>query len=54
MALVVFGWMTAMRLVRSSVVSIRGSDYVLAAQALGASSGGSCCVISCPTPLRRC
>lgn len=37
LALVVFGWMTAMRLVRSSVVSIRGSDYVLAAQALGAS-----------------
>lgn len=39
LALVVFGWMTAMRLVRSSVVSVRGSDYVLAAQALGASSG---------------
>jgi len=39
LALIVFGWMTAMRLVRSSVVSIRGSDYVLAAQALGASSG---------------
>lgn len=39
LALIVFGWMTAMRLVRSSVVSIRESDYVLAAQALGASSG---------------
>lgn len=39
LALVVFGWMTAMRLVRSSVVSIREADYVLAAQALGASSG---------------
>ena len=39
LALVVFGWMTAMRLVRSSVVSIRGLDYVQAAQALGASSG---------------
>lgn len=39
LALVAFGWMTAMRLVRSSVVSIRGTDYVLAAQALGASSG---------------
>lgn len=36
MALIAFGWMTAMRLVRSSVVAIRGSDYVLAAQALGA------------------
>lgn len=39
LALVAFGWMTAMRLVRSSVVSIRETDYVLAAQALGASSG---------------
>jgi peptide/nickel transport system permease protein/oligopeptide transport system permease protein len=39
LALVVFGWMTAMRLVRSTVVSIRDSDYVLAAQALGASPG---------------
>ena len=39
LALVAFGWMTAMRLVRSSVVSIREADYVLAAQALGASSG---------------
>jgi len=39
LALVVFGWMTAMRLVRSSVVAIRETDYVLAAQALGASSG---------------
>lgn len=39
LALTVFGWMTAMRLVRSAVVSIRESDYVLAAQALGASSG---------------
>lgn len=38
LALVAFGWMTAMRLVRSSVVSIRGSDYVLAARALGASA----------------
>jgi peptide/nickel transport system permease protein/oligopeptide transport system permease protein len=39
LALIVFGWMTAMRLVRSSVVSIRSQDYVLAAQVLGASSG---------------
>ncbi len=39
LALVAFGWMTAMRLVRSSVVAIRGSDYVLAAQALGAPTG---------------
>lgn len=38
LALIVFGWMTAMRLVRSSVVAIRESDYVLAAQVLGASS----------------
>ena len=39
LALIVFGWMTAIGLVRSSVVSIREADYVLAAQALGASSG---------------
>lgn len=39
LALIAFGWMTAMRLVRSSVVAIRGSDYVLAAQALGAPTG---------------
>lgn len=38
LALTVFGWMTAMRLVRSSVISIKGNDYVLAAQALGAST----------------
>ena len=37
LALVAFGWMTAMRLVRSSVISVRESDYVLAAKALGAS-----------------
>jgi oligopeptide transport system permease protein len=37
-ALVVLSWMTPMRLVRSSVVSIRDSDYVQAARALGASN----------------
>ncbi|MEK8069776.1 ABC transporter permease [Rhodococcoides navarretei] len=38
LALVAFGWMTAMRLVRSSVISIKNSEYVQAAQALGAST----------------
>lgn len=37
-ALIAFGWMTAMRLVRSSVMSIKQSDYVQAATALGAST----------------
>ena len=38
LALVAFGWMTAMRLVRSSVIAIKHSEYVQAAQALGAST----------------
>ena len=38
LALIVLLWMTPMRLVRSSVVSIRDSDYVQAARALGASN----------------
>jgi oligopeptide transport system permease protein len=37
-ALIVLSWMTPMRLVRSSVVAIRESDYVQAARALGASN----------------
>lgn len=37
-ALVVLVWMTPMRLVRSSVVAIRDSDYVQAARALGATN----------------
>ncbi|SHN63684.1 oligopeptide transport system permease protein [Geodermatophilus obscurus] len=37
-ALAVFGWMTAMRLVRSQVIAVKGSDYVAAARAMGASS----------------
>ena len=38
LALIVFGWMTAMRLVRSTVVSVKEADYVQAARALGAST----------------
>ncbi|MGB3773151.1 MAG: ABC transporter permease [Rhodococcus sp. (in: high G+C Gram-positive bacteria)] len=38
LALVAFGWMTAMRLVRSSVISTKESEYVQAAKALGAST----------------
>ncbi|MGY1723235.1 ABC transporter permease [Blastococcus sp. SYSU DS0533] len=37
-ALALFGWMTAMRLVRSQVIAIKSSDYVAAARAMGASS----------------
>lgn len=36
--MVVFGWMTAARLVRSGVVSVREADYIAAAKALGANS----------------
>jgi ABC-type dipeptide/oligopeptide/nickel transport system permease subunit len=35
-ALAAFGWMTAMRLVRSQVIAVKGSDYVAAARAMGA------------------
>ena len=38
LALIVFGWMTIMRLFRSSVISVKESDYVSAARALGASN----------------
>lgn len=38
LALSVFGWMTAMRLVRSSVLTVKSSDFVAAAQALGATT----------------
>ncbi len=37
--LVVFGWMTVARLVRGSVLSLRGLDYVEACRALGAGNG---------------
>lgn len=39
LALIAFGWMTAMRLVRSNVIGIKDSDYVQAARALGAKTG---------------
>jgi oligopeptide transport system permease protein len=37
-ALAFFGWMTAMRLVRSQVIAVKSSDYVAAARAMGASN----------------
>jgi ABC-type dipeptide/oligopeptide/nickel transport system permease subunit len=37
-ALALFSWMTAMRLVRSQVIAIKNSDYVAAARAMGASN----------------
>jgi oligopeptide transport system permease protein len=39
LALVVFGWMTVMRLVRSNVLAVKDADYVQAARALGAKTG---------------
>ena len=36
-ALALFGWMTAMRLVRSQVIAVKSQDYVAAARAMGAS-----------------
>ena len=39
LALALFGWMTAMRLVRSQVIAVKSSDYVAAARAMGASDG---------------
>jgi len=38
LALALFGWMTAMRLVRSQVIAVKSQDYVAAAKAMGASS----------------
>lgn len=38
LSLIVFGWMTMMRLVRATVLSVKDSDYVQAARALGAST----------------
>jgi ABC-type dipeptide/oligopeptide/nickel transport system permease subunit len=38
LALALFGWMTAMRLVRSQVIAVKSQDYVAAARAMGASN----------------
>jgi len=38
LALAPFGWMPAMRLVRSQVIAVKSSDYVAAARAMGAGS----------------
>lgn len=38
LALSIFGWMTAMRLVRSSVITVKNADFVAAAQALAATT----------------
>ncbi len=37
LVLIVFGWTTKLRLVRSAVVAVRNADYIDAARALGAS-----------------
>lgn len=36
LALIAFGWMTILRLLRSSVIAVKSTDYVQAARALGA------------------
>jgi len=38
-ALIVLGWPTTLRLFRASVISVKDTDYVAAARALGASNG---------------
>ena len=38
-ALISLGWMTVLRLLRSSVIAAKSTDYVQAARALGASNG---------------
>ena len=38
LALALFGWMTAMRLVRAQVIAVKSQDYVAAARAMGASN----------------
>ena len=38
LALVVLGWMVPLRLLRSSVISVKGADYVSAARAMGSRS----------------
>ncbi len=38
LALIALSWMTPLRLVRSSIISVKEADYVLAARALGAST----------------
>ncbi|MBW3648585.1 MAG: ABC transporter permease [Actinobacteria bacterium] len=39
LALILLSWMTVMRLFRSSVISVRDTDYVSAARAMGATDG---------------
>lgn len=39
MVLTMFGWVGSMRLIRALTLSVRGTDYVLAARALGAGTG---------------
>ena len=54
LALALFGWMTAMRLVRSQVIAVKSSDYVAAARAMGASSPRILVRHVRPTPSPRC
>jgi peptide/nickel transport system permease protein len=52
-ALAVVSWVGYARLARAQVLSLRRRDHVLAATALGAGPGASCCGICCRSPRRR-
>ena len=52
--LALFGWPQVARIARGAVLAVRGSDYVLAAKALGAEQvSASCCATCCPTRWAR-
>lgn len=53
LSLAFLGWTQTARVMRGSVISIKQADYVHAAQALGASTRGSCSGTSCRTPSPR-
>ncbi len=53
LVLAAFGWPQLARIARGAVMEVRGSDYVLAAQALGLGVFASLCDTCCPTPWGR-
>ena len=54
MSLIVLGWPVVMRLMRSSVLATKEADYVVAARALGASTGRIVLKHLLPNCLARC
>jgi len=51
--LALFGWPQVARIARGAVLAVRGSDYVVAAKALGLSRFGILVRHAVPTPLAR-